>query len=209
LGKCDNFWGPAGLTGACGPCSEIHFDRGGEVGCGSPDCTPACDCDRFVEVWNLVFHQFFQDEEGNQGPLERKGVDTGMGLERLAMASQGAESTFETDIFLPIIEFVKDEANIDRKDTSQEVAVRVIADHARGLCFAISEGVLPSNEGRGYVIRRILRRAVVKALELGIREAFIYKVAGRVIDVMRDAYPELTDHQEKIALIIKADDGHL
>ncbi len=206
LDKCDNFWGPAGRTGACGPCSEIHFDRGSEVGCGSPDCTPACDCDRFVEVWNLVFPQFFQDEEGNQGPLERKGVDTGMGLERLAMASQGAESTFETDIFLPIIEFVKDEANIDRRDTSQEVAVRVIADHARGLCFAISEGVLPSNEGRGYVIRRILRRAVVKALELGIREAFIYKVAGRVIDVMRDAYPELTDHQEKIALIIKADE---
>jgi len=206
LGKCDNFWGPAGLTGACGPCSEIHFDRGVEVGCGKADCTPACDCDRFVEVWNLVFPQFFQDEEGNLGPLERKGVDTGMGLERLAMASQGTGSTFETDIFLPIIEFVKDEANIDRKDTSQEVAVRVIADHARGLCFAISEGVLPSNEGRGYVVRRILRRAVVKALEIGIQEAFIYKVAGRVIDAMRDAHPELIDNREKIALIIKADE---
>ncbi|MGD8629017.1 MAG: alanine--tRNA ligase-related protein, partial [bacterium] len=110
LGKCDNFWGPAGLTGACGPCSEIHFDRGPDVGCGRPDCTPACDCDRFVEVWNLVFPQFFQDEDGSHGPLERKGVDTGMGLERLTMAVQGAESTFDTDIFLPIIEFVKDEA---------------------------------------------------------------------------------------------------
>ena len=206
LGKCDNFWGPAGLTGACGPCSEIHFDRGPGVGCGRPGCTPACDCDRFVEVWNLVFPQFFQDEDGSQGPLERRGVDTGMGLERLTMAVQGAGSTFDTDIFLPVMEFVKDEANIDHKDTSQEVAVRVIADHARGLCFAISEGVLPSNEGRGYVVRRILRRAVVKALELGITEAFIYKVAGRVIDSMREAYPELVDQQEKIALIIKADE---
>ena len=206
LGKCDNFWGPAGLTGACGPCSEIHYDRGPEVGCGKADCTPACDCDRFVEVWNLVFPQFFQDEEGGQGPLERRGVDTGMGLERLTMAVQDAESTFDTDIFRSIIEFVKDEANIDHKDTSQKVAVRVIADHARGLCFAISEGVLPSNEGRGYVVRRILRRAVVKALELGIQEAFIYKVAGRVIDSMREAYPELAENQEKIALIIRADE---
>jgi alanyl-tRNA synthetase len=206
LGRCDNFWGPAGLTGACGPCSEIHFDLGEGIGCGRPQCSPECSCDRFVEVWNLVFPQFFQEADGSLKPLERKGVDTGMGLERLATVSQGVKTTYDTDLIKPIAAFVRDEAGSEGADPSNEIAVRVISDHARALCFAICEGVLPSNEGRGYVIRRILRRAVVKALDLGIEEAFIFKVAGRVIDIMRNAYPELADNQEKIALIIKSDE---
>ncbi len=206
LGEEDNFWGPAGSTGACGPCSEIHFDLGEGTGCGRPDCSPACSCDRFVEVWNLVFPQFYQEADGSRRPLERKGVDTGMGLERLTMVAQGAGSTFETDLLKSLVAFVKREAGLDPRDDSMEVSARVIADHARALCFAISEGVLPSNEGRGYVVRRILRRAVVKGLEMGIQEAFLFRVAGKVIDIMRDAYPELAENQEKIALIIRSDE---
>jgi alanyl-tRNA synthetase len=159
-----------------------------------------------VEVWNLVFPQFFQEADGTLGTLERKGVDTGMGLERLAMVSQGVETTYDTDLVRPIIDFVKDEAGADPGNPSHEIAARVISDHARALCFAINEGVLPSNEGRGYVIRRILRRAVVKALDLGFEGAFLFKVAGRVIDIMRTAHPDLADNQEKIALIIKSDE---
>ena len=206
LGKETNFWGPAGATGACGPCSEIHYDRGKEFGCRKPDCSPACSCDRFIEVWNLVFPQFFMEAGGRLRPLERRGVDTGMGLDRLTMVSQGVASTFDTDIFKPIIGFIRDEVGSDTEDEGRRTGMRVIADHARALCFAISEGVLPSNEGRGYVIRRILRRAVVKALDLGVEDAFIYKVAGVVIDVMHEAYPELAEKREKIAIIIKSDE---
>jgi alanyl-tRNA synthetase len=206
LGDEDNFWGPAGATGPCGPCSEIHFDFGENAGCGRPDCSPACSCDRFVEVWNLVFPQFYKEADGSLRHLERKGVDTGMGLERLALVSQGVASTFETDLLRPLVDFVKSEAGMDPRDRSNELPARVISDHVRALCFAISEGVLPSNEGRGYVVRRILRRAVVKALELDIEDAFLFKVAGRVIDIMRDAYPDLAENQEKIALIIRADE---
>jgi len=206
LGKEDNFWGPAGLTGACGPCSEIHFDLGRDAGCGREDCSPACDCDRFVEVWNLVFPQFYQDESGNLSPLERKGVDTGMGLERLAMVCQGVNSTYDTDLLKPICDFVRDEASLDSHEDRTTVAVRVIADHSRALCFAIAEGVLPSNEGRGYVVRRILRRAVLRGLDLGIEEPFLYRVVGKVIDVMGKAYPEIKAGAEKVALIVKSDE---
>lgn len=206
LEACDNFWGPAGLTGACGPCSEIHYDLGPGIGCGRAECSPACDCDRFVEVWNLVFPQFYKDEDGNLAPLARRGIDTGMGLERLAMVCQNVTSTYETDLLKPIVDFVIDEADITAGDSQQRIGVKVISDHARALCFAISEGVLPSNEGRGYVIRRILRRAVVKALDLGIEEAFLFRVVGRVIDVMRGAYPEVADNGENIALIVKSDE---
>jgi alanyl-tRNA synthetase len=209
LGTCDNFWGPAGLTGACGPCSEIHFDLGEESGCGRADCSPACDCDRFVEVWNLVFPQFFQEADGGRRPLERRGVDTGMGLERLAMVCQGVSSTFETDLLRPLMDFVKDLADAPDWERRQEVSARVISDHVRALVFAISEGVLPSNEGRGYVVRRILRRAVVKGLDLGILEkhpAFLFKAAGRVVDIMHEAHPDLSEHAEKTALIIKKEE---
>ena len=206
LGDEDNFWGPAGASGPCGPCSEVHFDFGAEAGCGKPHCDPSCDCDRFIEVWNLVFPEFYQDADGKRGPLERRGVDTGMGLERLATVCQRAGSTFGTDLFTPILDFIKDEVDFGDRGEADEVSVRVIADHARALCFAISEGALPSNEGRGYVIRRILRRAVVKALNLGVDKPFLFKVAGRVIDVMREAYPELDDKREQIAIIIKSDE---
>jgi alanyl-tRNA synthetase len=205
LGDEHNFWGPAGATGACGPCSEMHFDRGREYGCKRPDCSPACSCDRFVEVWNLVFPQYFKEADGSLRPLARRGVDTGMGLERLTLVSQGAASNFDTDLFKPVIAFIREEAG-DRADKAHETSVRVIADHAKALAFAISEGVLPSNEGRGYVVRRILRRAVVKALDLGIEDAFLFKVAGAVIDVMRNVYPELAERREKIAIIIKSDE---
>jgi alanyl-tRNA synthetase len=206
LDACDNFWGPAGLTGACGPCSEIHYDLGEHIGCCKPDCSPACDCDRFVEVWNLVFPQFYQEEDGSRGPLERRGVDTGMGLERLAMVCQGVTSTYETDLLRPLVDFVREEAHLAEPDRAQALAVKVISDHARALCFAICEGVLPSNEGRGYVVRRILRRAVVKALEIGIEDPFIYRVVGTVIDVMHRAYPEVAANREKIAIIVKSDE---
>ncbi len=206
LGDEDNFWGPAGNSGPCGPCSEVHYDFGTEAGCGKPGCSPGCDCNRFVEVWNLVFPQFYQDADGSRVPLERRGVDTGMGLERLAMVCQGAASTFGTDLFMPVIDYIKDEVDFGDGDETNEVNVRVIADHARALCFAVSEGVLPSNEGRGYVIRRILRRAVVKALSLGMEKPFLFKVAGRVIDVMREAYPELDEKREQIAIIVKSDE---
>ncbi len=201
-----NFWGPAGASGPCGPCSEVHDDFGPEAGCGRVECDPACDCGRYIEVWNLVFPQFYQDTDGERRPLERRGVDTGMGLERLAMICQGADTLFATDVFRPIVGFIKDEVDFGDRGEADEVGVRVIADHARALCFAISEGALPSNEGRGYVIRRILRRAVVRALNLGVDKPFLYKVAGRVIDVMRDAYPELDEKREQIAIVIKSDE---
>jgi alanyl-tRNA synthetase len=153
-----------------------------------------------------VFPQFYQDAAGSRVPLERRGVDTGMGLERLAMVCQGAASTFGTDLFMPVMDYIKDEVDFGDGDETNEVNVRVIADHARALCFAVSEGVLPSNEGRGYVIRRILRRAVVKALSLGMEKPFLFKVAGRVIDVMREAYPELDEKREQIAIIVKSDE---
>ena len=206
LGDEHNFWGPAGKTGACGPCSEIHFDRGSQYGCRGAHCSPACSCDRFIEVWNLVFPQFYKEEDGSLRPLERRGIDTGMGLERLTLVSQGADSNFDTDLFKPVIAFISDEAKCDGIDAARTTSMRVIADHARALCFAISEGVLPSNEGRGYVIRRILRRAVVKALDLGITDPFIFKVAGAVIDVMSKAYPELAERRENIAIIVKSDE---
>ncbi len=206
LGDEENFWGPAGSSGPCGPCSEIHYDFGPDAGCGKVECDPACDCGRYVEVWNLVFPEFYQDSDGKRGPLERRGVDTGMGLERLALVSQGADSLFGTDTFRPLIDFIKDEVDFGDGGDADEINVRVVADHVRALCFAISEGALPSNEGRGYVIRRILRRAVVKALNLGMEEPFLYKVAGRVIDVMRGAYPELDEKREQIAIIIKSDE---
>ncbi|MGQ9810437.1 MAG: alanine--tRNA ligase [bacterium] len=203
LGKETNFWGPAGLTGACGPCSEIHYDLGEDVGCGRKDCSPACDCGRFIEVWNLVFPQFYQEEDGYLKHLERKGVDTGMGLERLAMVCQGVRSTYETDLLKPIYTFV--ESSIDESKRS-EVALRVITDHSRALCFAISEGVLPSNEGRGYVIRRILRRAVLRGLDLGMETPFLYKVVGKVVDVMGGVYPEIKTNAETTALVVKSDE---
>jgi len=200
LGAKDNFWGPAGDSGACGPCSEIHFDYGAGTGCGKAECRPGCDCGRFVEVWNLVFPQYDQDKDGTRGPLKNRGIDTGMGLERLAAILQGRGSVFESDLLMPIMESVKRIAGMPYEN--RLMAYRVVSDHARSLAFLISEGVLPSNDGRGYVGRRILRRAARYGRDLGIEEPFFYKVADAVVDRMGNTYPQLEQARTRIRKVI-------
>jgi len=204
LGKKDNFWGPAGEAGACGPCSEIYFDMGAGEGCGKADCMPGCDCGRFVEVWNLVFPQYDQDKDGTHRPLKNRGIDTGMGLERLAAVIQGKSSVFESDLLMPIMEAVKDIAGVPIDE--RLMAYRVVSDHARALAFLISEGVLPSNEGRGYVARRILRRAARYGRELGIEEPFFFKTAEAVVDTMKGAYPQLEQARAQISKLIHGEE---
>ncbi|MBI4733819.1 MAG: alanine--tRNA ligase, partial [Rubrobacteridae bacterium] len=190
----DNFWS-AGPTGPCGPSSEIMYDLGEEFGCRRPECTVGCDCDRYLEIWNLVFMQYNRDENGDLTPLPKKNIDTGAGLERIARIKQNAKSNFETDVLWPIIEKVSEITNIKYEAKPEsDVSLKVIADHSRAVTFMISDGVLPSNEGRGYVLRRLLRRAVLHAKLLGVEEAFIDKVIDRVIDVMKEAYPEIVDN---------------
>ncbi|MFB0519535.1 MAG: alanine--tRNA ligase-related protein, partial [Acidobacteriota bacterium] len=157
LGEKDNFWA-MGDTGPCGPCSEIHYDRGKELGCGRPDCGIECDCDRFFELWNLVFMQYNRDEKGELSPLPSPCIDTGMGLERLATLLQGAKSNYENDLFRPIVERLLELGNLEQGASRKEdIAIRIISDHLRAITFAVSDGVMPSNEGRGYVLRRIIR----------------------------------------------------
>ncbi|TET75336.1 MAG: alanine--tRNA ligase, partial [Dehalococcoidia bacterium] len=158
-GEKDNFWGPAGESGPCGPCSEIHYDYGEQYGCG-PDCSPVCDCGRFLEIWNLVFTEYFQDSEGKRTPLPRKNIDTGMGLERTAAVLQGKRSFYETDLFAPIVQRVSELIKRSYgEDEKTDRAMRIVAEHARAITFLAGDGVMPSNEGRGYVLRRVLRRA--------------------------------------------------
>ena len=172
-GKKDNFWGPPGATGSCGPCSEIHYDLGEDLKC-SDDCSIAtCECDRWVEIWNLVFTELFQDEEGNQSPLEKKNVDTGMGLERIAMVCQGKRSTFDTDLLMPIVNNVCESTGAKYKDNEKtDISIRIITDHARCVTFMINDGVIPGNEGRSYVLRMILRRALRHGKILGTELPF-------------------------------------
>ncbi len=204
LGEEDNFWGPAGATGACGPCSEIFWDLGEEIGCGRPDCRPGCDCDRYFEVWNLVFPQFDMDEQGNRNLLKNKGIDTGMGLERLACAKQDVKTIFQTDLFQPLIsELVR---ITDLPFSENEAHFNIIADHIRALTFAVSEGVFPSNEGRGYAVRRILRRALSAGKNLGLEEPFLYRLVGTVAELMKEPYPELVEKREQTALIVKSEE---
>jgi alanyl-tRNA synthetase len=194
LGEKDNFWS-MGDTGPCGPCSEIHIDQGEDVGCGSPDCAPGCDCDRFLELWNLVFMQFERDASGKMTPLPRPSIDTGLGLERLAAVVQGVKSNWESDLFRPIIHRVEElSGKVCKGHDLDAVAIRVIADHSRAAAFLISDGVLPSNEGRGYVLRRILRRAIRYGKFIGLNEPFLYDTAGVVVKQMSNAYPELEAH---------------
>ncbi|MFA4835745.1 MAG: alanine--tRNA ligase-related protein, partial [Dehalococcoidia bacterium] len=158
-GEKDNFWGPAGQTGPCGPCSEIHYDFGSDVGCGKPDCNPSCGCGRFLEIWNLVFMQFNQDENKKRTPLPKPNIDTGMGLERVTVLMQGKRTVYETDVFLPLIRRIEELSG--RKYGESEAitkAMRVVAEHSRAITFLIADGVIPSNEGRGYVLRRVIRR---------------------------------------------------
>ena len=201
LGVKDNFWGPAGDTGACGPCSELYLDRGEAVGCGQPDCGPGCErCERFLEFWNLVFPQFDQQQDGSRPPLKNRGIDTGLGLERLAALLQDKETVFDTDGVFPIIETTQALAHV--KYAENPAPFRVIADHARALAFMIADGILPGNEGRGYVERRLLRRAARFGREIGLEKPFLHQVTQTVIDLMGRQYPELIEKRLQIDKII-------
>ena len=198
-GKKDNFWGPPGASGSCGPCSEIHYDLGEQFKC-SEDCgIDTCECDRWVEIWNLVFTELYQDEEGNQSPLESKNVDTGMGLERIAMVCQGVTSTFETDLLRPILDKVVEMSGVEyKKSEKTDVSLRIITDHARCVTFLINDGVIPGNEGRSYVLRMILRRALRHGKILGMELPFLHKLVDVVIENYGEAYPDLVKNKAKI-----------
>jgi len=203
MGKKDNYWA-MGDTGPCGPCSEIHYDQGPEMGCGRPDCAVGCDCDRYLELWNLVFMQFNQDKKGVKTPLPKPSIDTGMGLERISAVVQGAKSNYESDLFSNIITFIEELSEKEYgRESSDDISLRVIADHSRALAFLISNGILPSNEGRGYVLRRVIRRAVRHGRKLGLDRPFLYQTTGIVVDTMRDAYPELVEARNFIAQAVK------
>ncbi len=203
LGSKHNFWA-IGPTGPCGPCSEIIYDRGKKYSCGRPTCGVGCDCDRFLEVWNLVFMEYNRDHEGRLRPLPRKNIDTGMGLERLAMILQEKENTFDTDFLKPIIDYTASLSGVRYgQDRIKDLALRIIADHIRAVTFLIYDGVLPSNVGRGYVLRRIIRRALSQGRNLGLAKPFLHKLIPVVIDIVKEPYPELSkdkEHMEKIVL---------
>lgn len=205
LGKEDNFWEHG--SGPCGPCSEIYFDRGEEKGCGSPDCKVGCECDRFVEVWNLVFTQFESDGKGNYTPLDHPNIDTGMGLERLACVMQGVDNLFLVDTIQNIMKHISSITGVEYgKDDKSDISLRVITDHIRSTTFMIGDGVMPSNEGKGYVLRRLLRRAARHGRLLGYKEPFLYKVCDTVIKENITAYPELKEKQEFITKVIKVEE---
>ena len=201
MGKEDNFWEIG--TGPCGPCSEIYYDRGEEYGCGKPDCGIGCDCDRYMEFWNLVFTQFDSDGEGNYGRLAHPNIDTGMGLERLACLVQGVDNLFEIDTMQNIMKHIMQLAGVRYKENEKnDVSLRVITDHIRSTVFMVGDGVLPTNEGRGYVLRRLLRRAARHGRLLGIEGPFLHKVAATVIHENASAYPELVEKQDYIQKVI-------
>jgi alanyl-tRNA synthetase len=202
MDEADNFWA-MGPTGPCGPCSEIYYDYG-KGGCGRPDCLPGCDCDRYVEIWNHVFTQFDRQPDGSLLPLPKKNIDTGMGLERITAVMQGVQSNFDTDLFRPILEYAASLTGVDPADAVEQY--RIIGDHVRALTFLIGDGVLPSNEGRGYVERRILRRAVQRGRDLGMQEPFLYKLVGDVVDIYKAAYPELEAKREHVSRVIKTEE---
>ena len=207
LGKDDNFW-EIGL-GPCGPCSEIYYDRGEEYGCGSPDCKPGCDCDRYLEFWNHVFTQFSKEEDGSYSNLAHPNIDTGMGLERLACIMQGVDSIFDVDTIRHILTAVTDMAGVEYQagDHKVDVSVRIITDHLRSMVFMIGDGILPSNEGRGYILRRIIRRAARHGRLLGIKdENFLVELSNKVIEISGGAYPELVEKKDYIQKIIKIEE---
>ncbi len=208
-GKKDNFWGPPGASGSCGPCSEIHYDLGEQYKCDDPrGCgIDTCECDRWVEIWNLVFTELYQDEEGNQSPLDSKNVDTGMGLERITMVCQGVASTFETDLLRPILDKVCEMSGVPyKKSEKTDISLRIITDHARCVTFLISDGVIPGNEGRSYVLRMILRRALRHGKILGMELPFLYKLVDVVVDNYGEAYPDLVKNKAKIIDTIKKEE---
>lgn len=205
LGKEDNFWEHG--SGPCGPCSEIYFDRGEKYGCGSPDCGPGCECDRYTEFWNNVFSQFNNDGNGNYTELKHKNIDTGMGLERLACIMQGVDNIFEVDTVQNTMKKISEIAGVHyHDDAKNDVSLRVITDHVRSSTFMIGDGVIPSNNGRGYVLRRLIRRACRHGRLLGVNEPFIYKVCDTVIKDNEVAYPELKDKAELIKRVILSEE---
>ena len=205
LDKDTNFWEIG--VGPCGPCSEIYVDLGAARGCGSPDCAVGCDCDRYLEIWNLVFIQFFRDEEGNYTPLASKGIDTGFGLERVASVLQGVPSNFDTDLLREIMDYTAGLFGLEYgREEKVDLALKVIADHCRAITFAITDGALPSNEGRGYVIRRLLRRAARFGRLLGTQDLFLYKVGGAVVKQMGQAYPELVERKDHVLSVVHSEE---
>lgn len=205
MGKEDNFWEHG--SGPCGPCSEIYFDRGPEKGCGKPDCHVGCECDRFVEVWNLVFTQFNNDGHNNYTPLDHPNIDTGMGLERLACVMQGVDNLFLVDTVQNIMKHISELTGVKYGESEKsDISLRVITDHIRSTTFMIGDGVMPSNEGKGYVLRRLLRRAARHGRLLGMKEPFLYKVCETVIKENESAYPELREKQEFITKLIKVEE---
>jgi alanyl-tRNA synthetase len=203
LGEKDNFWA-MGETGPCGPCSEIVIDQGKGVGCGRQNCGVGCDCDRFLELWNLVFMQFNRDSGGRLEPLAKPCIDTGMGLERISAILQGVKSNYETDLFRPIFKEIETISQVSYgQDSRSDTSLRVIADHSRAATFLISDGVLPSNEGRGYVLRRIMRRAMRHGKMIGINGPFLYRTSSKVVGLMKEAYPELRETEAFVSKVIQ------
>jgi len=199
----DNWWGPPGASGPCGPDSEIYYDRGPQHGCGRADCAPGCECERFLEIWNLVFMQFYQDADGTRTPLPKQNIDTGFGLERIALVVQNKESVFDTDLFRPIIDIFAALAGVSYGQNQQiDTSLRVIADHARALVFLAADGVLPGNEGRGYIFRRVLRRAIRHGKLLGLEKPFLAEAADTVINLFKSHYAELAHQRDRIIEIL-------
>ena len=206
LGEEDNFW-RAGPTGPCGPCSEIYYDQGEEFGCGSPDCAPGCDCDRFLEYWNLVFTQYDGQEDGSFVPLPKKNIDTGMGLERIAAILQGVQSNYETDVLRSLVAVgEKLTGNTYGEDPAVDLSLRIMADHSRAVAFMIADGILPSNEGRGYVLRRLLRRAVMKGHLLGLDKPFLNDYVDEIVNLMGHVYPEIVENRELMRRVILSEE---
>jgi alanyl-tRNA synthetase len=202
LGEADNFWA-MGDTGPCGPCSEIHIDQGPEVGCGRPDCKMGCDCDRYLELWNLVFMQFYRDETGKMTPLPKPSIDTGMGLERVAAVVQGKQTNYDSDLFTPIISSISTLCSKPYgEDKRSDTAMKVIADHCRATAFLVADGMLPSNEGRGYVLRRIMRRAVRFGRSLGLERPFLAEITAEVVKNMHQAFPHLLEAADLLAKVV-------
>jgi len=202
LGEDNNFWS-VGPTGPCGPCSEIYYDLGPDYGCGKPDCKPGCDCDRFLEVWNLVFIQYNRDEKGELIPLKQKGIDTGMGLERIAAVLQGVDDNFKTDLFVPLVQKIESQVSAEKLPAS----IKIIADHIRAMTHLIADGVFPSNEGRGYILRRLIRRAFVHGKYLGMDKPFLFELSSEVVRLMKDAYPVLSEKESYIKKIINEEEN--
>ena len=203
LGEKDNFWS-MGDTGPCGPCSEIMIDRGEAFGCKSPDCKVGCKCDRYLEIWNLVFMQFNRDSNGTMNPLPKPSIDTGMGLERIASVLQNTPTNYETDLMLPIMKRAEALSGKALGESAEaDVAMKVIADHSRSAAFLIGDGILPANEGRGYVLRRIIRRAIRYGRNIGLTRPFLHQTAAVVFDIMKSAYPELSAAAPFITNVIK------